>query len=44
MLYVPNLKANFLSLGQLQEKGYEIIIRNGVYRIQDDNLGLIAQV
>ena len=33
-----------LSIGQLQEKGYEIIIKNGVCRIQDQKKGLIAQV
>ena len=33
-----------LSIGQLQEKGYEISIKNGVCRIQDAKLGLIAQV
>ena len=26
MLYVPDLKSNLLSAGQLQEKGYEIFI------------------
>ncbi|GLU09096.1 hypothetical protein SLE2022_259720 [Rubroshorea leprosula] len=44
VLYVPELKTNLLSIGQLQEKGYEIIIKNGVCRIQDSKLGLIAQV
>ncbi|KAH7537743.1 hypothetical protein FEM48_Zijuj03G0125400 [Ziziphus jujuba var. spinosa] len=44
VLYVPDLKSNLLSVGQLQEKGYEISIKDGVCRIQDDNLGLIAQV
>lgn len=44
VLFVPDLKTNLLSVGQLQEKGYEIIIKNGVCRIQDAKLGLIAQV
>ncbi|KAL0432365.1 UNVERIFIED_CONTAM: Retrovirus-related Pol polyprotein from transposon TNT 1-94 [Sesamum latifolium] len=39
-----DLKTNLLSVGQLQEKGYEIFIKNGVCRIQDEKLGLIAQV
>ncbi|GKV06220.1 hypothetical protein SLEP1_g18127 [Rubroshorea leprosula] len=30
VLYVPDLKSNLLSLGQLQEKGYEILIKDGV--------------
>ncbi|XP_059650309.1 uncharacterized protein LOC132296087 [Cornus florida] len=44
IFFVPNLKTNLLSVGQLQEKGYEISIKDGVYRIQDKELGLIAQV
>nr|XP_015900221.1 uncharacterized protein LOC107433446 [Ziziphus jujuba var. spinosa] len=44
VLYVPDLKSNLLSVGQLQEKGYEISIKDGICRIQDDNLGLIAHV
>ncbi|KAH7524627.1 hypothetical protein FEM48_Zijuj06G0139300 [Ziziphus jujuba var. spinosa] len=41
---LQNLKTNLLSVGQLQEKGYEISIKDGVCRIQDAKLGLIAQV
>ncbi|KAF7154611.1 hypothetical protein RHSIM_Rhsim01G0080600 [Rhododendron simsii] len=44
VLFVPNLKTNLLSVGQLQEKGYEISIKGGVCQIQDAKLGLIAQV
>lgn len=44
VLFVPDLKSNLLSVGQLQEKGYEISIKDGVCRIQDEKLGLIAQV
>ncbi|KAL5818434.1 hypothetical protein ACOSQ4_022276 [Xanthoceras sorbifolium] len=44
VFFVPNLKTNLLSVGQLQKKGYEISIKNGVCRIQDEKLGLIAQV
>ncbi|KAL0433268.1 UNVERIFIED_CONTAM: Retrovirus-related Pol polyprotein from transposon TNT 1-94 [Sesamum latifolium] len=44
VLFVPDLKTNLLSVGQLQEKGYEIFIKNGVCRIQDEKLGMIAQV
>ncbi|KAI4345002.1 hypothetical protein L6164_012172 [Bauhinia variegata] len=43
VLYVPNLKTNLLSIGQLQEKGYEIVIKNGVCQVKDDELGLILQ-
>ncbi|KAL4291178.1 hypothetical protein GQ457_14G012020 [Hibiscus cannabinus] len=43
VFYVPDLKINLLSVGQLQEKGYELIIKNGVCKIQDANLGLISK-
>ncbi|KAM7520343.1 hypothetical protein LguiB_019305 [Lonicera macranthoides] len=44
VLFVPELKTNLLSVGQLQEKGYEFSIKDGVCRIQDKKLGLVAQV
>lgn len=44
VLSIPELKINLLSIGQLQEKDYEIIIKNGVCWVLDDRLGLIAQV
>ena len=44
VLFVPNLRTNLLSVGQLQDKGYGISIKNGVCRIEDEKLGLIAQV
>jgi hypothetical protein len=44
VFYVPDLKTNLLSVGQLQERGYEISIKNGVCQIRDDNLSLIAQI
>ncbi|GKV36956.1 hypothetical protein SLEP1_g45038 [Rubroshorea leprosula] len=43
VLYVPDLKLNLLSLGQLQEKRYEILIKDGVCQIRDSKLGLIAK-
>ena len=44
LFFFPDLKTNFLGVGQLQEKGYEIFIKYGVCQIQDAKLGLIAQV
>ena len=44
ILFVPDLRTNLLSVGQLQEKGYGISIKNGVCRIEDEKLGLIVQV
>ena len=43
ILFVLDLKTNLLSIGQFQEKGYEIVIK-GVCKIQDSKKGLIAQV
>lgn len=44
VLFVPNLKTNLLSIGQLQEKGYEIFIKDGVCQIRDEKRGLIVKV
>ena len=44
VLFILALKTNLLSVSHLQEKGYEISIKDGVCRIQDAKLGLIAQV
>ena len=43
VLFILDLKSNLLCVGQLHEKGYEISIKDGVCRIQDEKLGLIAQ-
>ncbi|KAJ7980886.1 Retrovirus-related Pol polyprotein from transposon TNT 1-94 [Quillaja saponaria] len=44
VLYVPNLKSNLLSAGQLQEKGYVITIQQGACEIYDPTRGAIAVV
>ena len=44
VFFVPDLKTNLLSVGQLQKKGYEIFIKDRVCQIQDAKLGLISQV
>lgn len=44
VLYVPNLKSNLLSVGQLQEKGYVITIQEGTRQIYDQARGAIAHV
>lgn len=41
--YIPELKNNLLSLGQLQEKDLTIIIRRGVCKIFHDEKGLLAE-
>ncbi|XP_061338299.1 uncharacterized protein LOC133285140 [Gastrolobium bilobum] len=44
VLYVPDLKSNLLSAGQLQEKGYVITIKNGVCEIYDSVRGAIVVI
>ena len=41
--YVPELKNNLLSLGQLQEKRITVIIQKGVRKIYHEERGLIAE-
>jgi hypothetical protein len=42
--YVPDLKTNILSLGQLTEKGYSILIKDRILHLKDNQGHLIAQV
>ncbi|KZV14234.1 hypothetical protein F511_44122 [Dorcoceras hygrometricum] len=41
--FVPELKNNLLSLGQLQEKGLAILIQNGTCKVFHSGKGLIMQ-
>jgi len=41
--YVPELKTNLLSLGQLQEKGLSILIQNCMFKVFHPKHGLILQ-
>lgn len=42
--YVPKLKSNILSLGQLMEKGYEILMKDRSLWLRDRSANLIAKV
>ena len=42
--YVPNMKSNILSLGQLLEKGYDIHLKDNNLSIRDNIGSLIAKV
>ena len=44
VLYVLNLKSNLLSIGQLEENGHVITLKNGVCEIYDPCKGVIAAV
>ena len=41
--YIPELKNNLLSIGQLQEKGLAILIKNGMCKLFDPVRGLIMK-
>lgn len=41
--FVPELKNNLLSLGQLQQKGLAILIQNGICKVFHSRKGLIMQ-
>ena len=34
--YIPKLKSNILSLGQLVEKGYEVLMKDNYLRLKDN--------
>ena len=42
--YVPNLKSNILSMGQLMEKGYSVLMKDRVLYLKDKSDRLIARV
>ncbi|KAL9437863.1 hypothetical protein AB3S75_023687 [Citrus x aurantiifolia] len=44
VFYLPDLKSNLLSVGQLQEKGYVITIQNGAGETYDPSRGAVAVV
>ena len=41
--FVPELRSNLLSIGQLQEKGCEILIKDGVFKLFHPTFGLVLQ-
>ena len=42
--YVPELKANLMSIGQIQEKGAKILLEDGSFKIYHPTKGCIIQV
>lgn len=42
--YVPDLKTNILSMGQLMEKGYSVLLRDRVLHLKDKKGRLVTQV
>jgi hypothetical protein len=43
VFYVPDLKSNLLSIGQLQEKGLAILIQHGKCKVYHPDRGLIIE-
>jgi hypothetical protein len=42
--YLPRLTANIISVGQLDEGGYQILVEDGAMRIRDDERRLLARI
>jgi hypothetical protein len=42
--YIPRLTANIVSCGQLDEIGYKILVRDGVMRVCDEHVRLLAKI
>jgi hypothetical protein len=42
--YIPRLRTNIISIGQLDECGYEVGIRGGVLSLRDENQRLLARI
>jgi len=44
VFYVPDLKNNLLSIGQLQEKGLAVLTQHGTCKIFNPKRGLIIEI
>ena len=42
--YIPQLRSSIISIGQLDERGSEVLIKDGVLRIRDREQRLLAEV
>jgi hypothetical protein len=42
--YIPRLDTNLISVGQLDEEGYDIHVKHGVMQIHDEQSHLLARV
>ena len=43
-IYIPHLCSSIISIGQLDERGSEVLIKNGVLRIRDREQRLLGKV
>jgi hypothetical protein len=44
LYFIPRLTANIISIGQLDEDGYDIRIKDGVMTLRDENQKLLARI
>jgi len=42
--YLPHLTANIISVGQLDESGYQVLVESGVMRVSDEERRLLAKI
>jgi hypothetical protein len=42
--YIPRLTTSIISVGQLDEDGFDVHIRNGIMSLRDQNQTLLARV
>ena len=42
--YLPRLTANIISIGQLDEGGYQLLVEDGVMRIRDEEWRLLVKI
>lgn len=42
--YLPRLAANIISVGQLDEAGFDVWVKNGFMRIRDEEMRLLAKI
>jgi transposase InsO family protein len=42
--YLPRLTANIISVGQLDERGYQVLVEDGVMRVRDEDRRLLAKI
>ena len=42
--FLPHLTANIISVGQLDEGGYQVLVEHGVMRVRDEDRCLLAKI
>jgi hypothetical protein len=42
--FLPRLTANIISVGQLDERGYQVLVEDGEMRVRDEERRLLAKI